>query len=213
MTLLARLALVAAITIATLGAAGQPAVDPTVVARFGGSAPEVTLAPSAELQVIIKREKARQLAYDGGGARPTEPYTGFRFDLDGDGHDEYFIHFSASATGNSVWGIFSDEPARFRGGVFAKYFFVHRRTGPWSSISTWVRNGWEEAVVAQSNFRAGEYRDGRTRIDRTECTDDGPGDRTCRRPFLERMGLTKCKTVFANGMERMPARPWLCYDD
>jgi hypothetical protein len=133
----------------------------------------------------------------------TEVFSGFRFDLDGDGRDEYFVEVDQSATGNCNWAIYSDQPARFRGLFFAKYFFVHARTGRWSAISTWTRQGWQEAGLDRLEFRQGQY----TAVSESIVADNRPAGG---RPFLDRMGMPRCVAwpFLPNGL-----RATNCYDD
>jgi hypothetical protein len=196
--------------------------DPTLVARFGVTWATEPLHPSPELGQLINSEFAKQLKYEGLDIRTIGTFDGFRIDLDGDAKDEYFVEFTRSATGNCVWGIFSDQPARFRGALFAKYFFIHARVGAWSPISYWVRNGATDAEVGREEFRQGHYTDGVARrlIHDFGCVAiAGPaGSEACGRPFLERMGVPPCTRVpysapFVDRLHGPPPVDRNCYVD
>ena len=155
--------------------------DATVVAHFGNQSTMVPLGPSPELRTLID-DLVNDWKKNGMvGVWPTvDPLRGFRFDLDRDGHDEYFIRAGGGVTGNLNWEIFSDRPARYLGEAFGAHVFIHARTGHWSPITSWARMGSYQAIVTRLVIGEGT---------REEIIEDPSVDG---RPFLRRMGLPPC---------------------
>ena len=155
--------------------------DATVVARFGNQWTPVPLDPSPELRALIYDSVDRWREEDMIGVWPKiDPSSGFRFDLDGDGHDEYFIGVGSGVTGNINWAIFADRPARYLDEAFGAHVFIHARTGQWSPITSWVRMGADQAIVTRLVIGEGT---------REQLIEDPSADG---RPFLRRMGMPPC---------------------
>jgi hypothetical protein len=155
--------------------------DLTVVARFGGRSANVPLDPTPELRKLITSLVERLKAEGAIGAWPeVDPSRGFRFDLDGDSRDEYFVGIGGGATGNTSWAIFADKPAKYLGEAFGAYVFIHARTARWSPITSWARMGSDQAMVTR--LVVGEPPQERL-------IEDSSGDG---RPFLRLMGLPPC---------------------
>ncbi len=160
--------------------AGRPTAA-RVVAKFGGECRGVSFRPSTRLKRLI--ERARRETGD-----PCDgPYCDYAFvhDLDGDGRGELFVRLSCGATGNCTWGVFSDRPARRRGRIGAWFFYVHRRAGGWSALTTYTRMGGEDGVVAGYAYRRGRYVLTFKRED--------VGDHGNPHPFLGRVGVPDCR--------------------
>ena len=163
--------------LATSSAAMHPA---RVVAKFGGECAGANFNPTPKLAALIRRVKLRQ-------QRPCDSEfcsRAFRFDLNADGRNEYFVRLSCGATGNCTWGIFSDRPARLRGVISAWFFYVHRRKDSWNTLTTYTRVGGDEGVIATLHNRRGTYVQTSERTER--------GDYRDPQPFLTRMGVPKC---------------------
>jgi hypothetical protein len=151
-----------------------------VVAKFGGECVSTPFRHSQRLEQLI--QKTRQ-------SEPSpcnSPFCdgAFACDLNGDGSSEYFVRLGCGATGNCTWGIFSDSPARLCGTFTAWFFYIHRRSGPWSGLSTYTREGGDQGVVAILANRTGRY------VETSERTE--VGDYRDPQPFLTRMGIPKC---------------------
>jgi hypothetical protein len=155
------------------------AVSP-VVAKFGGECNGLAFQPSKSLRRLIEKAGQRN-------PFPAElpfGYSAFAFDLNGDGKDEYFVRLSCGGTGNCQWGIFSTRPARLRGTFAAWFFYIHRRTRSWNSLSTYTREGGDQGEIATLVNRRGSYFQASNR------TEHGyPGNW---QPFLKRMGIPAC---------------------
>lgn len=159
--------------------AERPKTAP-VVAKFGGECEGAHFRRSTRLERLIQKAKRREVspcetAFCGGA---------FAYDLNGDGKDEYFVRLGCGATGNCTWGIFSDNPARLRGVFTAWFFYTRRRTGSWSTLSTYTREGGDRGVIATLANRRGRY------IQTSERTEQG--DYRDPQPFLTRMGVPDC---------------------
>jgi hypothetical protein len=151
-----------------------------VLARFGGECNGAKFTFSADLERLINKF----------GERDTFPahlpfgYDAFVYDLNRDGRNEYFVRLSCGGTGNCSWGIFSDQPARLRGIFTAWFFYVHRRAGPWSTLSTYTREGGDQGEIATLAYKGRRY------VETSSRTEHGyPGNW---QPFLKRMGMPKC---------------------
>src|ERR1044071_4496000 len=151
-----------------------------VVAKFGGECQGVSFRPSPRLKRLIEKAR-RETDYPCSG-----PYCDYAFvyDLDGDRRGELFVRLSCGATGNCTWGIFDYYPARSRGRIWAWFFYVHRRAGGWSALTTYERNGGENGVVYRYAYRRGRY------VLRLYRRDMGYYENS--HPFLKRMGVPKC---------------------
>jgi hypothetical protein len=163
--------------LATTAVATRPA---PVVAKFGGECEGTPFQPSPKLASMIRRIKRSERQpcdwkfCDGV----------FAYDLNGDGRREYFVRMACGATGNCQWGIFSDGPARFHGSFTAWFFYIHRRSPSWSSLSTYTREGGDQGVIATLRNRRGLY------VQTSERTEHGYQGND--QPFLRRMGVPKC---------------------
>ena len=151
-----------------------------VVARFGGECKVTTYTFSPGLRRLVEKS----------GRRDTFPsqlpfgYSAFAYDLNGDGRNEYFVPLSCGGTGNCLWGIFSIRPARLRGVFGAWFFYIHRRIGSWSALSTYTREGGDQGDITTLVSRRGRY------VQTSWRTEHGyPGNW---QPFLKKMGLPKC---------------------
>src|SRR5262249_26920685 len=151
-----------------------------VVARFGGECLGLPFRPSPRLEQLIEHSKQRTLSP---GAWPCCA-NAFAYDLNGDGRDEYFVRLSCGGTGNCTWGIFSARPGRLRGVFTAWFFYIHRRTGLWSALTTYTREGGDQGVITTLANRRGRY------IQTSERTEHGYYNNW--QPFLKRMGVPKC---------------------
>jgi hypothetical protein len=157
----------------------RPEVSP-VVAKFGGECDGIPLLRSPRLERLIKKTRQREVS-------PCDsPFCNgvFAYDLNGDGRHEYFVRLGCGATGNCTWGIFSDSPARLRGTFTAWFFYIHRRAGGWSALSTYTREGGDQGVIATLANLRGKY------IQTSEHTERGYYGNP--QPFLKRMGMPKC---------------------
>jgi len=151
-----------------------------VVARFGGECEGAAFSFSLGLQRLIE-ESSRRKAFP---AQLPFGYSAFAYDLNGDGTKEYFVRLSCGGTGNCSWGIFSTRPARLRGIFTAWFFYIHRRAGSWSTLSTYTREGGDQGEIATLMNRRGSY------VETSNRTEHGyPGNW---QPFLKRMGVPKC---------------------
>lgn len=151
-----------------------------VVARFGGECQGTIFRPTPQLKQLVKKTKQRN-------ASPCNTPVcdgAFAYDLDGDGRNEWFVRLACGATGNCSWGIFSDNPARFRGAFTAWFFYIHERAGAWSTLTTYTRQGGDQGLVTRLAKRRGEY------IQTSERTEKGNYGNP--QPFLRRMGVPKC---------------------
>jgi hypothetical protein len=154
--------------------------DGRVMARFGGDCRGAKFPFSTNLQHLIKTTVERnpfpaQLPFDDDA---------FAYDLNRDGSKEYFVRLSCGGTGNCSWGVFSDKPARLRGTFTAWFFYVHRRAGSWSALSTYTREGGDQGEIATLAFKRGRY------VETSSRTEHGYPDNW--QPFLKRMGVPKC---------------------
>jgi hypothetical protein len=154
--------------------------EPLVVAKFGGECSTAPFQPSQDLKRLI--DKAVQTE-SFPSALPFG-YSAFVFDLNGDRSDELFVPLSCGGTGNCKWGIFSKNPARLLGTFTAWFFYIHRRSGSWSRLSTYTREGGDQGEVAILWNRRGRYRPKSIRTDKGYAGNP--------QPFLKRMGIPKC---------------------
>jgi hypothetical protein len=157
----------------------RPKIAP-VVAKFGGECRGANFHPSRRLEQLIKETKQGDVSpcdttFCGGA---------FAYDLNGDGRNEYFVRIACGATGNCSWGIFSDNPARLRGVFTAWFFYLHRRAGSWSALTTYTREGGDQGVIATLVKRREKY------VQTSERTEKGYYGNP--QPFLRRMGVPNC---------------------
>lgn len=151
-----------------------------VVAGFGGECAGKSFQPSPKLASLIHRLKQQ-------AQNPCDwkfCHGVFAYDLNGDGRQEYFVRIACGATGNCTWGIFSDRRARLLGTFTAWFFYVHRRTGPWSRLSGYIREGADHGIVVRLRNRRGVY------VQTSQRNDPGYSDNY--HPFLKRMGYPTC---------------------
>lgn len=151
-----------------------------VVAKFGGECQGMRFRPSPRLERLIRRSQQPDVT------PCASPFCedAFAYDLNGDGRNEYFMRLGCGGTGNCTWGIFSDRPARLLGTFEAWFFYIHRRAGGWSTLSTYTREGGDQGVIATLSNRKGKY------IQTSERTERGYYGNS--QPFLKRMGVPKC---------------------
>jgi hypothetical protein len=152
----------------------------SVVAKFGGECHGSSFKPSPRLRTLISETADRASLF----AKLPDGETAFAYDLNGDGHNEYFVRLACGATGNCQWGIFSTQPARLRGIITAWFFYVHKRSGSWSTLTTYIRMGGDEGIIDRFAYQRGQYVRLSTRVEHGY-----PGNW---QPFLKRMGLPKC---------------------
>ena len=152
-----------------------------VLAKFGGECEGEPFRPSPRLKGLVERMR-RETGNPCTGSF-CEDYA-FRYDLDGDGKGEWFVRLRCGATGNCRWGIFNDYPARSRGVISAWFFYIHRRAGGWSALTTYEREGGENGVVIRYAYRGGRYV---LRLYRRDMGYYGNYH-----PFLNRMGIPDC---------------------
>jgi hypothetical protein len=159
---------------------GQRQKEATVVAKFGGECQRASFNPSPELEQLIQKIKHQQ------DSPCDSPFCdgAFAYDLNGDGREEFFVRFECGATGNCTWGIFSDRPARLRGIIPAWLFYIHKRAGSWSTITSYIRVTGDQGVIATFANRRGRYTQTSERIEY--------GYYGNPQPFLNRMGVPKC---------------------
>lgn len=158
---------------------GQKAYPKTVVARFGGECEGTKYRFSTRLKTLIQIYRQKS----GNPCDSIFCESAFAYDLNGDGRKEYFVRLSCGATGNCTWGIFSDRSAKLRGIFTAWFLFIHKRTGSWSKISTYAREGGDQGIIAFLAYRRKEYIQTAERTERY---------RSSQKPFHARMGLPNC---------------------
>ena len=168
------------VAVVSLPAFGRPAQASSIVAKFGGECPGVPFRPSARLNKLIQRLKQLE------NAPCNWPFCdgAFAYDLNGDGRKEYFVRLGCGATGNCNWGIFSDGPAQLHGTFTAWFFYLHKRGGVWSPLTTYTREGGDQGVITTLANRRGTY------IQISERTEKGYYGNP--QPFLKRMGVPSC---------------------
>src|SRR4051794_24067307 len=135
----------ACIAVMPVQAIGTRPKDAPVVAKFGG---ECQLSPfrfSRRLEQLIERVKQR----DASPCNWPSCNGAYAFDLNGDRRQEFFVRLGCGATGNCTWGIFSDGPARLRGTFTAWFFYIHKRNGTWSELTTYTREGGDQGLIAR----------------------------------------------------------------
>src|SRR6476620_3355921 len=106
------------ILISTLLICGQKRNSGSSVTGFGGECIGVKRDFSAALKSLIERDKT-------GKSNPCNfdiCESAFAYDLNSDGKKEYFVPLACGATGNCLYGVFSDRPAK-RLGKFEAWFF------------------------------------------------------------------------------------------
>jgi hypothetical protein len=161
-------------------AVGKPLKSAPVVAKFGGECQTSPFRSSPRLARLIQKIKQREVS-------PCDSVFcegAFAYDMNGDGRKEYFVRLGCGATGNCSWGVFSDNPARLRGIFTAWFFYIHKRAGEWSAITTYTREGGDQGVIGKLATRRGKY------IPTSEQTEQGYYGNE--QPFLRRMGVPKC---------------------
>jgi hypothetical protein len=167
-----------------------------VVAKFGGECRGVSFRPSPRLRRLIEKAK-RETSDPGKWPCCADAFT---YDLDGDGSKESFVRLSCGATGNCTWGVFSDHPARSRGAFVAWFFYIHRRSGSWSALTAYIRQGGKDGAVTTFANRRGMY------VLTSERADEGYYQNS--HPFLKRVGVPRCEFSGAaqpnNGMHPTP---------
>lgn len=163
-------------------AVGQRPKPSTVVASFGGECQGATFSASPRLKRLIERTRQRTVSPC---REPFREEGAFAYDLNGDRGNEFFVRLGCGATGNCTWGLFSDGPARLRGIFTAWFFYIHRRAGGWSALSTYTREGGEQGVIATLANRRGTY------VQTSERTERGYYGNS--QPFLKRMGVPRCE--------------------
>ena len=164
-----------------VSARGKRAKALSAVAKFGGECDGMAFRPSARLQQLILKTKHRTVSPCG------SPFCdrAFPYDLNANGRSEYFVRLGCGATGNCTWGVFSDSPARLRGTFTAWFFYIHKRVGEWSPLSTYTREGGDRGVIATLANRRGKY------IQTSERPEHGYYGNP--QPFLKLMGIPKCE--------------------
>jgi hypothetical protein len=169
-----------AIAIFALGVTSSGATRSPVVAKFGGECRGDSFNPSPRLRKLISDSADRASLF----AKLPDGEAAFAYDLNGDGHNEYFVRLACGGTGNCQWGIFSTQPARLWGVITGWFFFVQKRSGSWSRLTTYTRMGGDEGIIDRFAYRRGKYARVSTRVEHGH-----PGNW---QPFLKRMGLPKC---------------------
>lgn len=168
------------VVVLAVASPSRAATRSSVVAKFGGECEGVSFQPSPSLSALIRRAKQNERQpcdwkfCDGV----------FAYDLNGDSRQEYFVRLSCGATGNCLWGIFSDRPARLRGTFTGWFFYIHRRATSWNALTTYTREGGDQGVIATLHNRRGKY------VQTSERTEHGYSGNS--QPFLKRMGVPKC---------------------
>ena len=160
--------------------AGRRPKGVPVVAKFGGECQGMSFRHSPRLDRLIRKTKQSEVSPC--DSRFCEG--AFAYDLNRDGRTEYFVRLGCGATGNCKWGVFSDTPARLRGTFTAWFFYIHRRLGSWSELSTYTREGGDQGVITLLANRRGTY------IQTSERTEKGYSGNW--QPFLKRMGVPRC---------------------
>lgn len=164
----------------SLPAFGRRPTASSVVAKFGGECQGATFRRSSRLNQLISKARQREKTpcdwsfCDGA----------FAYDLNGDGEKEYFVRLGCGATGNCNWGIFSDGPAQLHGTFTAWFFYLHKRGGVWSPLTTYTREGGDQGVITTLVNRRGTY------TQTSERTEKGYYGNW--QPFLKRMGVPRC---------------------
>jgi hypothetical protein len=169
-----------ALMLFALGVSLSHSVRSQVVARFGGECHGDSFNSSPRLRRLISESAERASLF----AKLPDGEAAFTYDLNGDGHNEYFVRLACGGTGNCDWGIFSTQPARLRGVISAWFFYVHKRLGSWSGLSTYTRMGGDDGTIDRFAYHRGKYVRVSTRVEQGH-----PGNW---QPFLKRMGLPKC---------------------
>jgi hypothetical protein len=147
---------------------------------FGGECPGAKYEISATLKTVIaENRKIMRNPCDG---EFCDNY--FAYDLNRDRNNEYFVRLGCGATGNCVYGIFSDNPAKLLGKFEAWFFYVEKGGGKLSRIKTYTREGGNQGVVTSLSFRSKKY------VQTSERTEHGYSKHP--QPFLEKMGYPKC---------------------
>lgn len=152
-----------------------------VAARFGGECEGEPFRPSKRLRRLV--ERLRRETNNPCDSPFCKDYA-FRYDLDGDRKADWLVRLSCGGTGNCLWGVFSDYPARRLGEIGAWFFYVHRRAGGWSALTTYGRNGGMDGYVSVYRYRRGRY------VRTFARPDEGYYQHP--HPFLERMGVPGC---------------------
>lgn len=101
------------------------------------------------------------------------------------------VGMSISCGSDVVWQVIVrgasslDRRARLRGTFTAWFFYIHRRAGGWSALSTYTREGGDRGVIATLANCRGTY------IQTSEHTEQGFYGNP--QPFLKRMGVPGCE--------------------
>jgi hypothetical protein len=108
----------------------------------------------------------------------------FAIDLDRDSQDEYFVRLGCGATGNCIYGVFADRPARLVGRFNAWFFWIDETQAAWPKIVAYEREGGDQGYIATYAFGRGKYRRTTGRTETFSSID---------KSFPEKMGMPNCQ--------------------
>ncbi|MCU1438921.1 MAG: hypothetical protein JWP66_2008 [Naasia sp.] len=125
-----------------------------VVAAFGSQC-ATDIFPKQQLRGSIKQ--ARFQLKDA-VSHPEDGKFAVAYDLNGDGHKEYFVWLKDTGIGDNVyWGVFALKPARFLGVIFAEHIFIRRRVDGWAALTASSHLSSSDSLVITYGFRNGKY--------------------------------------------------------
>ena len=99
----------------------------------------------AKLKLLINRNRKNQFkdcTFDEASCDGA-----FAFDLNGDKRMEYLVRLDCGATGNCLYGIFTDRRPRLIGTFTAWFFWVEKSRGDWKRIITYTREGGDQGYI------------------------------------------------------------------
>ena len=90
----------------------------------------------------------------------------FPYDLNGDGHLEYFIPLTCGCRGECLWGVFDAKQKRLLGSFWAEIVHIRKRVGRYAALTPMTNEDVSTRTYATYAFRRGRYR----RVTRTRET-------------------------------------------
>jgi len=136
--------------------------------QFSFACTKETLYPNKKLDRLVRPliEKADTPIVYGDRA--------FKFDLNGDKVDEFFVPIECGVIDFCWWGIFSVNPARVLGFVGGSTIYIHKRVGLWSQLTVVTDEGVSDGRISKYHFRNGHYRKFGGDFDTSAYRDDFP---------------------------------------
>ena len=113
-------------------------------------------------------------------------------DLNRDQMPEYIVPVQCGATGNCLYYIFADHPARYIGEIYAQYIIFEPLAGEWPVITTFCNLGAMEGDITVYKFKNWKY-EKESSLTVVDGIDKNGKQIDTLSPFLKEMGDEHCE--------------------